>query len=319
MRASGFLIAILFVLSACAGSDSTDGTTQYPDDSFVVPNGGEPRYERARGPVVGIDEAHFNYHTADDKYRSFANLLRNDGYRVERFKELPSAESLVGVDVLVISNALSEEKRFDWSLPTPSAFSTDEVAAIENWVREGGRLMLIADHMPFPGAAENLAVAFGIVFYDSFAYSPSSWDNHESQLVFSKESGLLAEHRVTSKEGGGDVPFVVTFTGQGFRMLSGVQYSPLISFADNSFLLLPKKAAGFDQNVARISGAGLLQGALVEHGAGRVAVFGEAAMFSAQIQERADGPYPFGMNNAEAPHNARFLLNVMGWLSSDLD
>ncbi len=319
MRISGLLILALGLLGACADVDSTDGTTQYPDDSFVVPDGGESRYEQTQGPVVGIDEAHFNYHTADDKYRSFANLLRNDGYRVERFKELLSAESLVGVDVLVISNALSEEKQFDWSLPTPSAFSAAEVAAIENWVGEGGKLMLIADHMPFPGAAENLAMAFGIVFYDAFAYSPSSWDNHESQLVFSKESGLLADHVVTSKEGGGDVPFVVTFTGQGFRMLSGVQYSPLISFADDSFLLLPKYAAGFDQNVARIPGAGLLQGALVEHGAGRVAVFGEAAMFSAQIQERADGPYPFGMNNPEAPHNARFLLNVMGWLGSDLD
>jgi len=135
-------------------------------------------------------------------------------------------------------------------------------------------------------------------------------------LVFSKEDGLLANHTVTSSAGGGDVPFVVTFTGQAFRMLSGVVYAPLISFADDAFLLLPSTADGFDQNVARVSAAGLLQGALIEHGSGRVAVFGEAAMFSAQIQERADGPYPFGMNNSEAPHNARFLLNVMGWLTA---
>jgi hypothetical protein len=47
-----------------------------------------------------------------------------------------------------------------------------------------------------------------------------------------------------------------------------------------------------------------------------VAVFGEAAAFSAQIQERASGPYQFGMNHPAAPHNARFLLNVMNWLTA---
>ncbi len=304
-------------MSGCTDAAQTDGTTQYPDESFVVPDGNESRFASGEGPSVGIDEAHHNYHTAEGRYRSFANLLSNDGYRVGRFTEKIDASSLDDFDVLVISNALSAEKEFDWSLPTPPAFTDAEVAALEKWVGEGGRLMLIADHMPFPGAAEALALSFGIVFYDAFAYTPGSWDNHESQLVFSKEAGLLADIDVTSEKGGGEVPFVVTFTGQAFRILDGVRYSPLISLPHDSFLLLPDKADGFDQHVARVPGAGLLQGAILEHGEGRVAVFGEAAMFSAQIQERAEGPYPFGMNNPEAPHNARFLLNVMGWLVSN--
>ncbi len=41
--------------------------------------------------------------------------------------------------------------------------------AVTEWVRAGGALFLIADHMPFPGAAENLAAAFGFTFYNGFA------------------------------------------------------------------------------------------------------------------------------------------------------
>ncbi len=283
-----------------------------------MPDGGEPRHPRDEGPTVGIDEAHRNYHTADDKYRSFANLLRGDGYRVGGFTETFRRDALAEIDVLVISNALSAEKEDEWSLPTPPACTEEEVDAVETWVSGGGKLMLIADHMPFPGAAENLARAFGVVFYDSYAYDPVSFDNRESQLVFSKEEGLLADHPVTRAEGGGEVPFVVTFTGQGFRVLPGVRAAPLLHLPGDSFLLLPTRAYDFDESAARIPGVGFLQGVLIEHGAGRVAVFGEAAAFSAQIQDRATGPYPFGMNNSAAPHNARFLLNVMGWLSQSL-
>ena len=190
-------LGLVLALSAGACRNRTDGTVQYPDDSFVVPDGGEPRYARDQGPTVGIDEAHRNYHTADDRYRSFANLLRDDGYRVGRFAETFTRDALGNIDVLVISNALSAEKDKEWSLPTPPAFTEEEVDVVEGWVREGGRLMLIADHMPFPGAAANLAMAFGVVFHDSYAYSPTSYDDGESLLTFSKEEGLLADHSVT--------------------------------------------------------------------------------------------------------------------------
>jgi len=52
----------------------------------------------------------------------------------------------------------------------------------------------------------------------------------------------------------------------------------------------------------------------VRFGAGRVAAFGEAAMFTAQVDE--DGP--MGMNHPEAPQNAQFVLNVLHWLTGVL-
>jgi hypothetical protein len=57
----------------------------------------------------------------------------------------------------------------------------------------------------------------------------------------------------------------------------------------------------------------MLQGVALGVGSGRVAMFGEAAMFTAQ----RSGPEgrPMGMNHPDAPHNAQFVLNVLRWLS----
>jgi hypothetical protein len=51
----------------------------------------------------------------------------------------------------------------------------------------------------------------------------------------------------------------------------------------------------------------------MEVGKGRVAVFGEAAMFSAQLA----GPQkmPIGMNSPDATQNYQLLLNVIHWLT----
>ena len=57
-----------------------------------------------------------------------------------------------------------------------------------------------------------------------------------------------------------------------------------------------------------------LQGALLHVGRGRVAAFGEAAMFSAQ--RKGPGQVPMGMNAPEAAQNARFTVAVLGWLAS---
>jgi hypothetical protein len=58
----------------------------------------------------------------------------------------------------------------------------------------------------------------------------------------------------------------------------------------------------------------MLQGAALRFGAGRVAAFGEAAMFTAQVDEEG----PMGMNHPEAPQNAQFVLNVLHWLTEVL-
>ena len=74
-----------------------------PDFKPVVE---KPAYRR-NGPVVAIDEAHANFHTASGQYKPFADLLANDGYTVKASKLKFEKGAFAGIDVLVIANALS--------------------------------------------------------------------------------------------------------------------------------------------------------------------------------------------------------------------
>ncbi|MCB9333372.1 MAG: DUF4350 domain-containing protein [Lewinellaceae bacterium] len=76
---------------------------------------------------------------------------------------------LAQCDILVIANALDSASNTRWVLPNRSAFSPAEIAAVQNWVRQGGSLFLIADHMPFAGSAADLAAAFGVRMLNCFA------------------------------------------------------------------------------------------------------------------------------------------------------
>ena len=109
------------------------------------------------------------------------------------------------------------------------------------------------------------------------------------------------------------VDSVTSFTGQAFRVDSEVAADALLVLGDTYELLLPTVAWEFSASTPRIPAAGLLQGATLTFGRGRVAVFGEAAMFTAQL----GGPdrLPVGMNAPIAAQNHRFVLNVVRWLS----
>jgi hypothetical protein len=288
------------------------GAQQVADSAFA-PAIARPAFAEGAGPLVLVDEAHTNFHTTDGRYYAFARLLRRDGYVVRGVREPFTARSLAGARVLVIANALHPGNTNNWSLPTPSAFTAQEIAAVEAWVRQGGSLLLIADHMPFPGAADSLAAAFGVEFGNGFAMDAAQ----NSRFRFSRGNGLLAEHAVTRGRGPEErVDSVDSFTGQAFRV-TAANAQPLLTLAAGTVLLLPDTAWQFSAQTRRVPADGMLHGAVLQHGRGRVGVFGEAAMFSAQRAgaQRA----PMGMNDPGAPQNAQFLLNVMHWLTGVLD
>jgi hypothetical protein len=281
---------------------------QVADTTFNPPIA-RPAYAEARGPVVLIDEAHNNFHTADGRYLAFARLLRRDGYVVRSSKTPLTKSALDGARVLVIANALHERNRDDWDLPTPSAFTPDEITAVREWVAAGGSLLLIADHMPFPGAVDHLAAAFGVFFVNGFAQDSTREDG---SLTFRRSNGSLGTHAIANGRSQAErVDSVTSFTGSAFR--TTVPVDTLLELPATTIVLMPQVAWQFSRLTPRMAGAGMLQGAVLTHGRGRVAVFGEAAMFSAQVA----GPQrrPMGMNDPAAPQNAQFLLNVMHWLS----
>jgi hypothetical protein len=196
-------------------------------------------------------------------------------------------------------------------LPTPPAFERNEVAALAAWVHDGGSLLLIADHMPFPGSVAELADAFGIAFLNGYAVKSIEAGG---TLIFTRAGGL-ADHAITrGRNPAEQIAAIKAFTGQAFR--ARVPVEPLMRMPDDWLVLFPREAAKFTSATPSESARGLLQGAVLRHGQGRVAVFGEAAMFTAQTQFLGDTVVGrMGMNDPEAPQNAQFVLNVMHWLS----
>lgn len=289
--------------------------SQQAVDPGFVPPVHVPEYEAGQGPLVVIDAAHLNHDTADGSYLPFAELLRGDGYIVESNRAAFTPGSLGRAHVLVIVNAMHEQSELDWApLPSISAFADAEIEVVEEWVREGGSLLLIADHMPLAGHAESLAAAFGIRFHNGFAYDDAARD---PQITFRRSDGSLASNVITEGRNPDErIDFVTTFTGQAFRLDPMIDADPLLILPEGSTLLLPEVAWEFSDSTPRISAAYLLQGAIVRHGRGRVAVLGEAAMFSASLA----GPnlVPVGMNAPDARWNYRFAISLVRWLSGAL-
>jgi hypothetical protein len=294
----------LFCITA-AGANAQ----QVPDPDFnpPIPN---PEFDPGEGPLVLVDAAHNNFHTADGRYGAFARLLERDGYVVGSNEQPFTRAVLSRGAVMVIANAIADENVGDWVLPTPSAFTDGEIDAVVDWVSRGGSLLLIADHMPIAGNAEALAAAFGLRFYNGFAFD----EDGGGAVLFSRAAGTLRETPVSNGRHRGErVDSIATFTGQAFRVDPGVEAEPLLVLPDGYTVWLPEVAWEFSDATPRVSGAHLLQGALLRYGEGRLAVFGEAAMFSAQLA----GPNrtPMGMSRPEAAQNPQLVLNVIHWLT----
>lgn len=281
-------------------------------DSAFHPPIGRPAFAEGAGPVVAVDVAHTNFHRPDGRYLTFAELLRRDGYVVRAGDQPWSAQSLAGIHILVVANALHPSNDTNWVLPTPSAFTDAEIAAVRRWVEQGGALFLIADHMPFAGAAERLGAAFGVRYTNGFATDTTK----REPLRWRRADGSLRAHAVTEgREADERVDSVTSFTGSAFELPAGAE--PLMVFGPAGLSLNPQRAWVFDSTTPRVSVGGWAQGAVLRVGRGRVAVFGEAAMFSAQLAEAERRP--FGMNSPVAAQNPQFLLNVVRWLAGVLE
>lgn len=277
-------------------------------DTLYNPIISNPAYANAQGPIVLIDEAHGNFHTLSGRFKPFARLLEKDGYVVRASAEPFTTDQLRTGKILVIANALHPENLQRWTLPTPSAFTETEIDVVNDWVKEGGSLFLIADHMPFPGAAEALAASFGFKFYNGFAMKKGGGKD-----IFSIGKGLSESMLTNGRNKTETITSLQSFTGQAFEMPNGAH--AIITLNSTYRMLMPQTAWEFTKDTPTIPAENLVQGAYMNYGKGRVVIFGEAAMFTAQRQ----GKNKAGMNQESASQNFQFLLNVMHWLDGILD
>ncbi|WP_020537573.1 hypothetical protein [Lewinella cohaerens] len=279
---------------------TTGKAQQVPDTStfFVID---KMTYPDKDGPLIYVDAGHNNFHTLAGRYVAFGNVLAADGYQLADQPDEITPAVLEKCEVYVIANPLHESNVGNWENPCLSAFSEQEITALKNWVAEGGCLFLIADHMPFGGAAKDLGAAFGVEWLNCFAMD----NRRRSADRFSHKRGNLGKVGVTE-----NISMVVTFTGSAFK--APATASVVVGLDENFTLLSPAVAWQFDDDSLYEPGAGWQQLAYFPYEKGKVVVSGEAAMFSAQLS----GPreQKVGMNSELAKENVQLLRNLVSWL-----
>ncbi|MGI8835907.1 MAG: DUF4350 domain-containing protein [Pyrinomonadaceae bacterium] len=276
---------------------------QVADPNFN-PHVERPAYTK-NFPRVLFDEAHNNFHTTTGRYKPFVDLIFNDGYHVAPNRKPFSKESLRTFKLLVIANATGAEEMDDEGADAP-AFTEEECEAVSDWVRNGGALLLIADHAPFGAAAQKLAKRFDVEMSKGFVFDADHADqDNPTRLIFSRENKLLLDHPITQGRNDTErINRVQTFTGQALKGPQGTAVLLLLAATAND----QADPAGKEKK----SVAGQAQALAFKFGKGRVVMLGEAAMLSAQVAGAKNSP--MGMN-VPGNDNRQFALNIMHWLS----
>ena len=305
-------VALALLFTACSESPQQADPDFMPQQrvAYFAPN---------TGPVVLVDEGHNNFLTAGDRYQPFAQVLISDGFRVKANKGKLTAAQLNHADIVVIANALDRD-RSDWLPPYGQALTQHEVATLKSWILEGGALFLVADHTPFPKVIANLAEALGFQFSNG----------HVPSVTFKKENQSLAEHPLTYSNTKTDnnaltpltfqamdstasqIHQVKSFGGSAFK--APAEAVSLLRLGDGVVSAEPARPFQISAETPRISMKGWSQGAILELGAGRVAVFSEGMMFSSQLIKNTGKKH--GLRSPGAEQNEAFLLNIMHWLAN---
>jgi hypothetical protein len=255
----------------------------------------DPAFALGKGPVVLVDSGHDERQTLATDYAPFGALLTHDGYIVRDFDQPISAASLAKSDVLVIADPLNpKDPPKAPKYQSTSAFTPQEIAAISDWVKGGGALLMIADHPPYAGSLRALAESFG---FDIEMYAAQRVPKEE---FFSFANGGLVDGPLTR-----GLPQIQTFYGAAFTAPAAA--TPLLRF-DSSWTMLVT-----DKPSRPMTGSDL-RGATLAVGKGRVVLLAEAGAWSAQLL----GPRknPMGFNAPGAQGNKRFIRNVVRWLAT---
>lgn len=272
-----------------------------------------PAFPKGSGPKLLLDAVHSPF-VRRGSFDPYLQLTRDDGFQVGYLNKKIDSSVLVDTQILVIINAYRENFAEFSAMEPPSAYEDSEIAAIVAWVKSGGRLLLIADHAPFSGGTSKLAEAFGFTFFNGLVLEKDILPFRNGDISYAISYGLNGDSPII-KGGFVNEPVERFMIFAGSAFISPPEATGVLTIPKGFSALIMKTNQSDLSNVPRIDVSGLSQGATLELGTGRVAVFAEAASFSAQIINQIE---LHGMNNPRADQNARFVLATMRWLAEGL-
>ena len=303
------VVALLAAISlvAVAPDAAFAQLKQGPDPDYKFGNT-NPAWGAGEGPLI-VFSAHNSVFVKQGSHEPLANLAKGDGFRIAtRESALPGDANIL----VLINNYLATYKSFP-AMEPPSAFSAPEIDAVKKWVEAGGSLLMLADHAPLGGGASQLGAALGFTFLNGHVAENKSADNGYAHVIldFRRGFGLNENHPIADgSTGRRKIDRFFAFGGQAFIPPPGA--TTLLTIPDGWSAFFTYNLRGELASAPRIDASGMAQGAVAELGKGRVAVFGEAGAFSAQI---VNGATRIGFDTPEGADNPEFILALLRWLA----
>ena len=256
---------LLTACAACFVASAAVSQEQRVDPDYK-PRVDSPAYTPDAGPLVAIDGGHANIHTAAGRYAPFAALLRADGYQVRGARGW-GPQVLAQSRVVVTANMREA--------PTDA-----EADALRDWVRDGGSLLLIADHAPYGQIAAGLASRFGVEMGQGYVLVAGGVAGRITSTISYGGSALGRHPIVTGRNAKERVRQVTTFTGQSLSVPEGA--TALLRLEGGAIEVADADAITAVARGMHVPGRKVgnrAQGVAMTFGKGRVVVLGEAAMF----------------------------------------
>jgi hypothetical protein len=294
-------VALILTLSSCKDKSAK------ADTDFDV-SVSDPKLKSIK-PKVLFDEAHKNHHQIEKTYKPFATLITNDGCVVKSTDKAIDKAALANTDIYIIGTAMGKEDPGD-----KSPFSQNEVDEIEQWVKDGGSLLLITEHFPFGLAMTPVLSKFGLQVHNGYT-EDTLLNNKEVRdaLLFTISKGNLNNtHPILE-----NVEKLNTFTGSSVKGDS--TWTHLLIFtpnAQNFNVKVDVKKDGGDITTSVeysdfYSAKGFSQGSCKQYEKGKIVVLAESAFITAQFDKNGN---KYGMNSPDED-NKQFVLNLIRWLA----
>ena len=265
----------------------------------------DPTFEINDGPLIMFDSTHKNFFIQSHLIKPLVDLLINDGYRVSFLDKKFSKSSLSQASVLVVITALPFDFATENSAEDKNTFSENELNELQNWVNNGGSLLVFSEHAPFDQAINPLLRKFDI---ESSIGTTVDTINYESKygpgMIKFENKNLNTNHPIVT--GKYKVKKLVSFGGSA---LLGSKYENILKLDESSFNV--KHSTGIGPE-----GKGNSQGLAGMYGSGKIAAFGDSNGFTAMVFNMGDGTKMYAGMNTEGYDWKNFVLNTFRWLTN---
>ena len=264
-----------------------------------------PSYEINEGPLIIFDSFHKNFFIQSHLIKPLVDLLLNDGYRVSFSDKEFSKSSLSQAGVLVIITALPFDFATKSSAADKNTFSKNELDELQNWVKNGGSLLVFSEHAPFDQAINPLLRKFDIETSIGATIDTVNYENkYGPGMIKFENNNLNTNHPVVN--GKYRVEKLVSFGGSA---LLGPSYDNILKLDKSSLNTKHSSGIGPERR-------GDSQGLVGMYGSGKIAAFGDSNGFTAMVFNMQNGGKMYAGMNTEGYDWKNFVLNTFTWLTN---